>query len=945
MRKIIFFSAILSILFTFSLKAQQKDLLFDKIGAYNKTLPIEKVYLSFDKPYYSVGDTLWFKSYLLNGDFTASNRTDKIYVELFNDSLRLVETRAIVLNNGLGYGDFALNGKLREGTYVIRAYSNWQQNFGNDYFFQKSFYIGNASNKTWLINANQQLNTTAANKTLDLKLRITNLKEEAVGLADVEISLMNGNKRIARADLQTKQDGTIDTQIPITNNKLNANTSLIIVDKKDKTKTAVLPMVLQKQDQLDIQFMPEGGYLVNGMFGKVAFKAIGNDGLGKEIAGKIVNSKNETLAEVNTTHNGMGSFYLLPVKGEIYTAIYDLNGVAQKQVLPLVKDEGTTLRIDQLTKPDSMYIYVKATESKRLDAYQLLGQSAGETIMKATFTLKNGFWSLKMPKKDLPDGIIHFTLFSPDGLALNERQAFINHKQKINITITPHKNSYQPRDSVAVEITATKEDGTPIAGTFSIAVTDNAQVKQGADDSNMASYFLLQSDLKGNIENPAWYFKDENPATLVALDHLLLTQGWVGYNWDEVLQKPFEIKFKAEKDNTVEGKLTNLLKNPVPNIKLTAMSLGKNIFLTDTLSNADGKFMFKNLPLLDSAAYIIKIKNAKGKTSTANISVEEFKPATSITNMNLIKPWYVNADTTLLNFYKIAEKINTKSPEKLQLEGNLLKEVEIRGERKLKEFIGKTAWDANIFKEISEAELKKTPRKTLVDLLYEKIEGFTVGSFYADGCFGTEYRKSYDGKTIPPPPRPYNHSFSNYLVGTRLISHVIIDGTNTWLMEGTEDQIEYTPYQANKDQISRTAVFPEIFFINRQLFNVLSAEDIVNITVYKGCSSIYLDIKTRSGKGPWIVTTPGVYVYRPIPTYVPKEFYSPKYTANNSNLPDYRSTIFWDANVVTDENGKAKLSFYAADKSSAYTIKLEGTDLYGRFGYQKSRVTIVGIKE
>jgi hypothetical protein len=182
MKNKILISTMLCISFAFVSKAQQKNLLFDKINDYSKTLPIEKIYLSFDKPYYNAGDTLWFKSFLLNGDFTAGKKTDKIYVELFNDSLRLVEIRAILLNNGLGYGDFALNNKLREGTYVIRAYSNWQQNFGNDYFFQKSFYIGNASSKTWLLNAHQQLNALATNRTLDLKLRITNLKDEAIGL-------------------------------------------------------------------------------------------------------------------------------------------------------------------------------------------------------------------------------------------------------------------------------------------------------------------------------------------------------------------------------------------------------------------------------------------------------------------------------------------------------------------------------------------------------------------------------------------------------------------------------------------------------------------------------------------------------------------------------------------------------------------------------------------
>ena len=673
-----------------------------KADTFHNVLPIEKLYLTFDKPYYSVGDTLWFKSFLLNGDFKANTRSDKIYVELFNDSLKFIDNRVIALNNGLGYGDFALTDKLKEGTYIIRAYSNWQQNFGSDYFFQKSFYIGKADEKTWLLDANQKL----SNRTLDLKVRLTNIKNEAVGLKDVEIVLMNDKKRLMKADLQTSLQGVIETKIPIGENKINGNYSFIITDKKDRTRQSVLPISLQELDQIDLQFMPEGGHMVNGIFGRVAFKAIGADGLGKDIAGKIVNSKNENQAELTVNHKGMGSFYLLPTNGENYTAIYSLNGKEIKQQLPTAKPEGTSLRIDQLSKSDSLFVYIKTSETKKLDGFLLLAQAGQETVMSANLNLQNGFATLKLAKQDFPDGIIHFTLFSPQGTPVNERQAFINLRQKINIKIED-VSIYQPQDSVSVELTATKEDGSPLSGSFSIAVTDDGQVKQNHDET-IASYFLLQSDLKGNFENPSWYFKDENPSTLLALDNLLLTQGWIGYNWDEVLKKTPEIKFKAEKGNAIEGNLTNLLKKPVPNIKLTLMSLGKTIFVTDTISNTEGRFRFTNLPYIDSAAYTIKIKNAKGKTALANISVEEFTPAKDISIAQKTKPWYVNTDSSTLSYYKGATAIKKNiSPQKF--EGNMLNEVEILGQTKLKDFRQKTAWDAKLMKEITEEELKKVP--------------------------------------------------------------------------------------------------------------------------------------------------------------------------------------------------------------------------------------------
>jgi hypothetical protein len=915
----------------------------NKIDAYQKLFPTEKLYLSFDKPYYNVGDTLWFKSFLLNADITGSKRTDKIYVELFNDSLTLVENRVIALNNGLGYGDFAFANKLREGNYTIRAYSNWQQNFGDDYFFQKSFYIGNVGEKTWLLDSYQKLNNTLAKRTLDLKIRITNIKNEPAGLKDVEVYLINDKKRLMKADLQTSNDGLIETQIPLGDNKITGTYNFIIIDKKDKTRQSVLPIILQDVDQVDLQFMPEGGYMVNNIFGKVAFKGVGADGVGKNIVGKIINDKDEIVTTFSSTHKGMGSFYLMPKLGESYTAVFNLNGKELKQQLPASKQEGTTLRVDHLSKPDSVYVYIKASEEKRAENYLLLAQSSNETILSATLNLKLGFSVLKLAKQDFPDGIVHFTLISPTQQPVNERQVFINRKQKINLQIKPNQNTYLTKDSVSIELVATKEDGSALSGSFAIAVTDDGQVKDSNED-NIISYFLLQSDIKGNIEDASWYFKNEDPTTLLALDHLLLTQAWVGYNWDDVLKKELAPKFKAEKGNSIEGKLTNLLKNPVPNIKLTLMSLGKTIFVTDTTSNAEGNFKFTELPYLDSAAYTIKIKNTKGKTSLANIFVQEFTAATNTIYANKTVPWYVNPDSTTLRYYTTAIKIKKPlSLAQIALEGTMLNEVEIKSENKLNEFKQKTAWDAKFIKEITEEELKKNPRKTLLDLLNEKIPAFTIGNFYADGAFGIEPDTfSVEGVKYGAPSRPRRHNFSNFLIGGYLVSHVMIDGINThFVTYGTDDQIDNVPYQSNRYQVSRTAVLPEVFFTNKHIFNTLSAEDIKSINVYRGISHYYLDIKTRSGKGPWIVTTPGIYVYRPLPVYLAKEFYSPKYNANNTNkTPDYRSTIFWDANVVTDENGKAKISFYTADKPSTYTIKIEGTDLMGRFGFQKSIIKV-----
>src|SRR5690606_11803097 len=45
-----------------------------------------------------------------------------------------------------------------------------------------------------------------------------------------------------------------------------------------------------------------------------------------------------------------------------------------------------------------------------------------------------------------------------------------------------------------------------------------------------------------------------------------------------------------------------------------------------------------------------------------------------------------------------------------------------------------------------------------------------------------------------------------------------------------------------------------------------------------------------------------------------------------------RITIHWEANIITDENGKATFDFYTSDEAGQYLLTVEGLDLNGRLG-------------
>ncbi|MGH7238150.1 MAG: hypothetical protein ACREGF_06455, partial [Candidatus Saccharimonadales bacterium] len=70
----------------------------------------------------------------------------------------------------------------------------------------------------------------------------------------------------------------------------------------------------------DVQFFPEGGSLVNGNDTKIAFKAVGADGLGTDVKGFVVDDLGKQVAVFASSHLGMGEFNLKPGNGGTYKA-------------------------------------------------------------------------------------------------------------------------------------------------------------------------------------------------------------------------------------------------------------------------------------------------------------------------------------------------------------------------------------------------------------------------------------------------------------------------------------------------------------------------------------------------------------------------------------------------------------------------------------------------
>lgn len=143
-------SCYLLILFLFIVIKNSFGFQQDSISSKNLVL-YEKVYLHVDRDFYSPGDSVWFKSYLVNGQNNELILGYKnIYVQLISDSGNVVINKLLLSQDGIAFGDFQLPDSISDGTYTIRAYTKYLENFGEECFFYKKIAVSKLKNSLLL---------------------------------------------------------------------------------------------------------------------------------------------------------------------------------------------------------------------------------------------------------------------------------------------------------------------------------------------------------------------------------------------------------------------------------------------------------------------------------------------------------------------------------------------------------------------------------------------------------------------------------------------------------------------------------------------------------------------------------------------------------------------------------------------------------------------------
>lgn len=304
--------------------------------------------------------------------------------------------------------------------------------------------------------------------------------------------------------------------------------SITIVDLK-KLPDAV---VQKPPKQFSIQFFPEGGNLVNGIESKMAFKAVTNESSSYSFNGYLLDNT-DTLLKFKPGHSGMGHFQFTPATGHNYKAyIKPEDGIAFYKELPAAYNEGYVLGVKE-AENGKINSVITANVASANHVY-LVVHTRSLVKIASELTLQNGKTEFSFDDTLLDDGISTITVFNDNRQPVCERLYFKYPANNLDLNIATAQPIYDKRKEVVLNVNSARLSGDENASlSMSVYKLDSLQK---INKENIQTYLLLTSDIKGDVEDAAYYFSANNKNIAGATDDLMLTQGWRRFDWGTILK-------------------------------------------------------------------------------------------------------------------------------------------------------------------------------------------------------------------------------------------------------------------------------------------------------------------------------------------------------------------------------------------------------------------------
>ena len=647
--------------------------------------------------------------------------------------------------------------------------------------------------------------------------------------------------------------------------------------------------------EFNITFYPEGGHLVQGVESRIAFKATDAHGIGIPIEG--ISDRQSHPFILSPQHRGMGSFrYKGSTSKETVNVM--VHGRRYSVALPVAESAGCMLSLDGAAA-DTITADIHCVGlADTLLAYTVVCR--GSVLAADMIRLKDEHATVHIDRRMFPMGVCQFTVYGQDGTIYAQRLFFSDGKMEcLPLTVTFNKEEYRPFS--AIDMTVQTSDYKPAC--FSLSVRDAADYGTAYRD-DIRTYMLLSSELKGLIEDPAWYFGDApHDERTAALDLLMMVQGWTRYNWRQMAGlESFTVKHYTEEQLVLDGwAFSRILERPLANTKVEV-----------SLYSPDRQYKQKATVTTDSLGYwSIGLDDFEGEWDLFYHTVQDSKfQDIATTRMHLAradKPEvkaYLPIDTFLPDHQSENLQLTVWNDDdrafEMPLDAIVLDDVEIQAERLYVDYGTFHAYDA-------QAECSRV---------------------FDEGNYSPNYDEFLRSKGIQRTPEGqfYMDKYNVIIclmdsLGKSLLRHANRNLFHEYGLENIQSIMVYDP-------ISTPSIIPCVpEFLNSvnvtgNLAEIKEVTNLINMGLHSKTvvvEIIYAPFGTANQRKKNSRQTTFAGYSTPV------EFYAPTYPNGPiQGDKDFRRTIYWNPEVTTDSTGCANVSFYNNGYSRSLTVSAEG---------------------
>ena len=824
--------------------------------------PQEKVYLQFDNTSYVQGDTIWFKAYVVNATDLTRARSRVLYVELLNARGNILKSQKLRIVAGQADGCFNLNDETTSVAQTMRGVSLQPSGF-----YEIRAYTAN------MLNFQDAFVFSRVLPVFDLP-----------------------------------ENGVFNENHPTIEQYIQGSKS-----PRPRTK---------KSNAMGVSFYPEGGSLIIGKPCRVAFKVTGSNGLGMTASGTL----NDSL-RVRTLHDGMGSFVFTPTKKRNQMTFTHENGYSRTFSLPDAQESGCAMSIGRNGNESvNVSIMMSSDIALKTDSLGLAVMCRGEILHYSCIGInadETDFYR-EIPLQGFPEGVCQICLYGMDGKPVSTRMFYHNAGQTVpSIAIAFDKESYKPYDRIGLSIDLSYR-GRPFRDRICLSVRDS-ECRKSADGNDLRTSMLLSSDLKGLVWNPSWYFESDDAEHREALDLLCMVQGWERYEWTKMAGvEEYREEHRLEDSIMLNGwALSRILNRRLDNVKMKAhLVLPDSSMWYYNCVTADKGYFGLNLPdFTGDADMIVRAigprLGIRDISDTKLLLERAIRPVTRSyypiepTLIKSSEPGESVPETNRFRPFKMLEKQETEELEEEQNntmdvvkmpDGYLLPDVDIKDKRLYVDYA--TFQDFNARQDVENA---MDYAKYTTDL-----QGYllSVGKgSYCNSIYETKILVECDqlGPMIDFAKDPLAGDMYN-------IESVLI--YNDKLSNDVILEIMHAPHRQNNG-------LKKMLISNYGPSSIHAGRDpsrpggdtgwyyLIEVIMKKASEQRHelelLDISTRH-------ISIGGYS-------TPVKYYSPQYPDGPvKGRTDRRRTLYWNPNVIADENGHARVEFYNNAYSTHFTV-------------------------